>query len=178
MNTGTGTHENEDSISIFLPALDHLVVLFLCGFGVYGEEWSRAVTEDGFSMRWLRWCWPSLGAIDFIYIYEPGGDRSKQQVTHTCVVPSLEVLMSHLRHQRTIEEILRCGPDETWQAPAFALGRNTCVRQPCNSLPFFVTSANTRRGWKEKSYGDNASRGLTHHGADSADSPSPLPRTD
>ena len=116
MNTGTGTHENEDSISIFLPALDHLVVLFLCGSGVHGEEWSRAVTEVGFSMRWLRWCWPSPGAIDFIYIYEPGGDRSKQQVTHTCVVPSLEVLMSHLRHQKTIEEILICGPDETWQA--------------------------------------------------------------
>lgn len=51
---------------------------------------------------------------------------------------------------------MRTGRDVA--GPAFALGRNTCVRQPCNSLPFFVTSANSRRGWKEKSYGDKASR--------------------
>jgi hypothetical protein len=43
------THKNEDSISIFLPALDHLLVLFLCSFGIYGEERSRAVTEAGLS---------------------------------------------------------------------------------------------------------------------------------
>ena len=36
---------HEDPMSIFLPALDHLVVRFLCGFGVHGEGWSRVVTE-------------------------------------------------------------------------------------------------------------------------------------
>ena len=58
MDVNTGTHEKEDVISLFLPALDHLGVLFLCGFGVYGEEWSRAVTEVRFPMRWLRWLIP------------------------------------------------------------------------------------------------------------------------
>ena len=48
-----GTHENEDSIRIFLPALDHLFVFIICNLGVYGEERSGAVTEAGFSLRWL-----------------------------------------------------------------------------------------------------------------------------
>ena len=52
----TRTHENEDPTSILLPAIDHLVVFFLCSFGVYGEEWSRAVAEVGFSLRWRIWC--------------------------------------------------------------------------------------------------------------------------
>ena len=56
MNANTMTHKNEDPISIFLPALDHLVILFLCFFGVYGEERSRAVTEVGFSLQWLIRC--------------------------------------------------------------------------------------------------------------------------
>jgi hypothetical protein len=50
VNGNTRTHKNEDAISIFLPALGHLVVLFLRGFGVYREERFRAVTEvAGFS---------------------------------------------------------------------------------------------------------------------------------
>jgi hypothetical protein len=63
MNGNTRTHKNENAISIFLPALDHLVVLFLCSFGVYGEEWTRAVTEVGFSLRWLIRCQLSLVSI-------------------------------------------------------------------------------------------------------------------
>ena len=35
----TVTHENEDPISILLPAIDHLVVFFLCNLGIYREEW-------------------------------------------------------------------------------------------------------------------------------------------
>jgi hypothetical protein len=35
MNANMRTHKNEDSIGIFLPGLDHLLVLFLCDFGVY-----------------------------------------------------------------------------------------------------------------------------------------------
>jgi hypothetical protein len=50
MNTGTRTHENEDTISILLPAFDHFVVLFLCGFGIYGKERPRAVTKVGFHL--------------------------------------------------------------------------------------------------------------------------------
>jgi hypothetical protein len=53
MDANTETHENEDAISIFLPALDHFVVLLLCGFGVYREELSRAVTEDIFPLQLL-----------------------------------------------------------------------------------------------------------------------------
>ena len=56
MNATTKTHENEDAIGIFLPTLDHLVVLFLCGFGVYGEEGPRAVTKVGFSLQRLIRC--------------------------------------------------------------------------------------------------------------------------
>jgi hypothetical protein len=69
MNGNTRTYKNEDAISIVFPVLGVLVVLFLCGFGVYGEELSRAVTETGFylqRLQWLRWlirCWQRLIAI-------------------------------------------------------------------------------------------------------------------
>ena len=46
----TRTHENEDAISVFLPALDYLLVLFLCSLGIYREEPTGAVTKDGFSL--------------------------------------------------------------------------------------------------------------------------------
>jgi hypothetical protein len=32
------THKKENAVSILLPTLNHLVILFLCGLGVYGEE--------------------------------------------------------------------------------------------------------------------------------------------
>ena len=47
------THEDENPIRIFLPALGHFVVFIVCGLGVYGEERPGAVTEVGFSMKWL-----------------------------------------------------------------------------------------------------------------------------
>ena len=53
MKANTMTHKNEDAISIFLPALGHLVILFLCCFRVYGEEQSRAVGKARISKRWL-----------------------------------------------------------------------------------------------------------------------------
>jgi hypothetical protein len=53
MNDDTRTHEDEDAISILLPAFDHLVVFFLCDLGVHGEERLRAVTKVGFSLEWL-----------------------------------------------------------------------------------------------------------------------------
>jgi hypothetical protein len=53
MNGSTRTHENEDPIGIFLPALNHLVVFVICGFTVYGEERPRAVAEVRFSLQWL-----------------------------------------------------------------------------------------------------------------------------
>jgi hypothetical protein len=46
----TRTHENEDAISVFLPAVDHPVVFFLCSLGIHGEEGTRAVTKDGFCL--------------------------------------------------------------------------------------------------------------------------------
>jgi hypothetical protein len=75
MNGNTRTYKNEDAISIFLPALDHLVVLFLCGFGVYGEERSRAVTKAR-RFRWLIRGQLSLSliAIYLIYVCELGGE--------------------------------------------------------------------------------------------------------
>jgi hypothetical protein len=39
MDDDMRTHKDEDSISILLPAFDHLVVFILCSLGVYGEEW-------------------------------------------------------------------------------------------------------------------------------------------
>jgi hypothetical protein len=53
MDANTRTHENEDSISILLPALDHLVVFVICGLGVNGEERPGAVTEVGLPLQWL-----------------------------------------------------------------------------------------------------------------------------
>jgi hypothetical protein len=82
-----GTHKNKNSFSIFLPALDHLVIIFLCGFGAYLEERCRV---GGFSSRW-RWlnrfsaCWLPVicpvkkGVSYFVYVCELGG-----QVRATC----------------------------------------------------------------------------------------------
>ena len=36
MNADTRTHENEDPVSILLPAFNHLVVFIFCSLGVYG----------------------------------------------------------------------------------------------------------------------------------------------
>jgi hypothetical protein len=46
------THENEDSIGIFLPAVGHLIVFFLCSLRIQGEEGPRAVAKVGFPLRW------------------------------------------------------------------------------------------------------------------------------
>ena len=54
MNVDTMTHENEDAISVILPAFDHLVVFSLCNAGVYREELPRAVNELGFLLL-IRW---------------------------------------------------------------------------------------------------------------------------
>jgi hypothetical protein len=55
MDADARTHKNEDSISVFLPALDFLVIVYLCSRGVKGEERPRAVTEVGLSSGWLIW---------------------------------------------------------------------------------------------------------------------------
>ena len=51
MGCNTRTHEKEDSISIFLPSVDHLLVFNICSLGVDGEERAGAVTEVGFSLQ-------------------------------------------------------------------------------------------------------------------------------
>jgi hypothetical protein len=89
MNADTRTHEKENPISIFLPALDHHFVLFLCSLGVYGEERPRAVTKVRFLLVAVAIC----GRY-----YEISEYRSNLRVTDTWVVPSLEVSVSSLRH--------------------------------------------------------------------------------
>jgi hypothetical protein len=37
-NAERRTYKNENPIGVLLPPLDHLVVLFVCRLGVYGEE--------------------------------------------------------------------------------------------------------------------------------------------
>jgi hypothetical protein len=53
MDANTRTHEKQYPISIFLPALDHLVVFNVCSIIIHGEERSGAVTGIGLSLRWL-----------------------------------------------------------------------------------------------------------------------------
>jgi hypothetical protein len=69
MNSNTRTHKNEDAISIVFPSFGVLVVFFLCGFGIYGEEWSGAVTEIGLFLRWLRWLIRGLLRLIAFYLY-------------------------------------------------------------------------------------------------------------
>jgi hypothetical protein len=47
------TYENENTVSILLPAKGHFVVLFLCHLNVLIEEGSRAIREVGLSLRGL-----------------------------------------------------------------------------------------------------------------------------
>ena len=49
INANTRTYKDEDPFSILLPALDHLRVIFFCGFGAYEEERCRVA---GFSLGW------------------------------------------------------------------------------------------------------------------------------
>ena len=55
-NGDTRAHEDEDAISILLPAFNHLIVFLLRNLGVHGEERLRAVTKVGFSLWWLIRC--------------------------------------------------------------------------------------------------------------------------
>ena len=116
MNIDTRTYEDKNSLSIFLPAFDHLVVFFYCGLGIQGEDRLRAVTNVRFYLqwlqflwfqwlewlRWLRWlrslirCRLDLVTLYFIYIRELR--VSKRQGAHTWVIPLLEVWVSMLRH--------------------------------------------------------------------------------
>jgi hypothetical protein len=100
MNNNTKTHKNEDAISIVFPVFGVPVVFFLCSFGVYGEEWSGAVTEIGLFLRWLRWLIRGLLRLIAFYLYicEPKESMSKRQVKHTWVFPSFWVSVSIFRH--------------------------------------------------------------------------------
>ena len=104
MNVDTRTYENEDGISILLPAFDHLVVFILCNVGVYGEEFPRAITEFRFPLGGLVRCRLGLKVAVAIYYrhYEIGEDRSNLRVIHTWVVPRLWILANRLRHWRDV----------------------------------------------------------------------------
>lgn len=56
MDADTRTHKNENSVSIFLPALNHLVVFIICSLGVHREERTGAVTEVELPMQWRIRC--------------------------------------------------------------------------------------------------------------------------
>jgi hypothetical protein len=99
MNADTRTHENEYPVSVLLPAVDHLVVLFLCDLGVHGEERPRAVTKVGFSLRWrIRCRRRAVGVAIWYRHHEISEERSNLPVAHTRVVPHIDDLMSSLRH--------------------------------------------------------------------------------
>ena len=68
MNADTRTHKKENAFSILLPTLDHLVVLILCGFGVYGEEGPRAVPEIRLPLQLLVWRRHMMVAAVIYYI--------------------------------------------------------------------------------------------------------------
>jgi hypothetical protein len=100
MNADTTTHENEDSIGIFLPAIDHLVVLFLCNLRIYGEEQSRAITKVGAPLELLIRCQRMVVAVAICdrYYEIQRGHSGGQICGDTWVVPSLEVSVGSLGH--------------------------------------------------------------------------------
>ena len=81
MNTNTWTHKNQNPFGILLPAPDNLIILFLCGFGAYGEEWSRVVTK-------ARFCFRGLVAIYVIYVCELRGEVKATDSTNLRCPPS------------------------------------------------------------------------------------------
>jgi hypothetical protein len=83
-NDDARTHEYEDSISAFSPALDHLIVFFLCNIRIHGEERPRAITELGVLIRFLGQLRLIL-IIVFIYtrVRKISEDKSKRRLTHT-----------------------------------------------------------------------------------------------
>ena len=106
MNIDTRTHEDKDSLSIFLPAFDHLVVFIYCGLGIHGKDRLRAVTDVRFYLqwlrflcfkwsewlRWLRWlirCRLDLVALYFKLIYIRELKESKRLGVHTWIAPLL-----------------------------------------------------------------------------------------
>ena len=54
LNVDTRTHENENPISALLPAIGHLVVIFLCNLRIYGIDLPRALIGVGWTLRCLR----------------------------------------------------------------------------------------------------------------------------
>ena len=52
MDGNTSTHKNDDPFRILLPLLCSLVVLVLCGLGVYGEDQPRAGPRIGLFLQW------------------------------------------------------------------------------------------------------------------------------
>jgi hypothetical protein len=47
------THEDEDSLSIPLPAFGPFIIVFLRNLRINSKEWPRAIAEGGFRLRWL-----------------------------------------------------------------------------------------------------------------------------
>lgn len=88
MNADTRTHEKQYPISIFLPALNHLVVFNVCSGVIYREERRSAVSGIGVSLR-LRWLiqWrPRMVAVVIHYKCQ-WNEQEKIKVNTYGVVP-------------------------------------------------------------------------------------------
>jgi len=82
MKVNGRTYEDEDAISILLPAVDHLVVFFPCELRIHGKDWPRAVTEVGLPLLWLVRCRLRLfKGIIITGIYFDRGESTKRKIT-------------------------------------------------------------------------------------------------
>lgn len=100
MNDDMRTHKNEDAIGIAFPTLCVLAVLFLCGFGVCGEELSRAVTKAGFFSRWQIRCRQWQQGVVYFYTFMNRG-MSKVK-THLARFPYRSLQFQTLRCERPV----------------------------------------------------------------------------
>jgi hypothetical protein len=100
MDADMRTHKNENSVSIFLPALNHLVVFIICSLGVHREERTGAVTEVELPMQWRIRC--RLRMNDVLIRYEIVKLVRKVEaatVTHAWPrVATLQISVTSLRH--------------------------------------------------------------------------------
>ncbi len=97
------THENEDAISVLLPAFSPLVVFFPCILGIDGEERSRLTTRNWIPLRVAAVADSVLSRVDrvddhLLYSSCNHKPRHVKQQVRTWVIPLLDILTTGLRH--------------------------------------------------------------------------------
>jgi hypothetical protein len=126
MNADTRTHEKLYPISIFLPALDHLVVFNVCSIIIYGEERRRAVTGIGLSL--IQW---RLRMVAVVIYYrrqwdeqekgeEDKGDTYRGSSRPRCLGDQFETLMEMLCDSRQ-------SPANASELVRLPVGSRTCT---------------------------------------------------